>query len=262
MLIYQAIDRAYISEVCLMQRFGILALILALGVVLAAPIVSAQRQQPVHHAGQASRATRPHSDSLVRTGLIAAAAELTAQRPRQVREQLKRGQSIEQIVAAAGKNATDLLAHFDAGVDRRMQRLVDRQRLPKSIAAARMAWFKQAARLQIDQPGMSPAFPGLHEVHVMMISAAARTSAIPRAEIRAQLESCKQLSEIVASKGASGADVTNAMLAAAGQTLQQWVSSGKLTTAQQQEWSAALQTAAKIMVNTPGLHVAGKQCMH
>ena len=243
-----------------MRRFALLALILALGVAWAAPMVSAQRQKPVHHLRQAGRADRPHGDALVRSGLIAAAADLTAQRPRQAREQLKRGQSIEQIVAAAGKSATDVLARFDADVDRRMQRAAANERLPRSVATARAAWFKQAARLQIDQPGLSPAFPGLHEVHVMMISAAARVSAIPRAEIRAQLESCKNLAEIVATKGKSGADVVSAMQSAADPTLQQWVSKGKLTTAQRDEWSAALQTAANNMVNTPGLHVAGKEC--
>jgi hypothetical protein len=245
-----------------MQRFGLLALILALGIVWAAPMVSAQRNGPGNHRHERhpARTGRPHGDALVRTGLIAATADLTSQRPRQVREQLKRGLSIEQIVRAAGKSAADVLARFDTDVDRRMQRAVGNQRFPQSVATARAAWFKQAARLQLDQPGMSPAFPGLHEVHVMMISAAVRSSGMPRSEIRAQLESCKTLAESVATKGRSGADVVNTMLATANQTLQQWASNGKLTTAQHDEWSAALQAAANTMVNTPGLHVAGKEC--
>ncbi|HEX6290145.1 MAG TPA: hypothetical protein VFZ66_13205 [Herpetosiphonaceae bacterium] len=248
-----------------MKRIGqsLLALVLVLSAIWAVPSATAQRQKPgesQHHGGQHAREARPHGDPVVRQGLITATAAVTAQKPRQVRAQLEAGKSIEQIALTAGKSAADVLARFDAGVDRALRRAVDSGRLPQSVANARAAWFKQAARLQIDQPGLQPAFPGLHELHVMMISAAVRVSGMRRVDIRAQLESCKTLSAIVATRGKSGADVARDALAQADRTLMQWVSEGKLTTAQRDEWHAALQAAMSNMVSTSGLHVAGKEC--
>jgi len=177
-----------------------------------------------------------------------------------VRNQLKQGKSIEQIAQAAGSNATDVLARFDQGIDKAMQRAVAKQRLPQSVADSRAAWFKQSARLQLDQPGLTPAFPDLHEVHVLMISAAVRQSGIPRPTIRAELESCKNLSTIVATRGKTGTDVASDASAQADKLLDTWVAAGKLTAAQRDEWRAAFGKTAGNMINTPGLHVAGKEC--
>jgi hypothetical protein len=38
------------------------------------------------------------------------------------------------------------------------------------------------------------------------------------------------------------------------------VTSGELTATQRDSWQAALHKAANTMVDTPGLHVAGKAC--
>lgn len=242
-----------------MKHIGLALVTLAvlLGAFSVVP-VSAQRQGPNHDHGQQS--ARFHGDLAVRNGLVAATAAATRQRPRLVRNQLEHGKSIEQIAQAAGSSAADVLARFDQGIDRAMQRAVANERLPQSVADSRAAWFKQSARLQIDQPSLEPAFPGLHEVHVLMISAAVRQSGIARATIRAELESCKNLTTIVAIRGKTGTDVASDAIAQADKLLDAWVTAGKLTAAQRDEWRAAFGKTANNMINTPGLHVAGKEC--
>ncbi|HEY0604201.1 MAG TPA: hypothetical protein VGD58_14880 [Herpetosiphonaceae bacterium] len=245
-----------------MKQAGLIlaALAILLGALWAVP-ASAQRQGPNHdHGQQRQPATQFHGDPAVHNGLVAATAAATRQRPRQVRQQLKVGKSIEQIAQAAGSSAADVLARFDQGIDRAMQRAVTNERLPQSVADSRAAWFKQSARLQIDQPGLEPAFPGLHEVHVMMISAAVRQSGIPRATIRAELGTCKNLTTIVGTRGKTGTDVANDAIAQADKLFDVWVAAGQLTTAQRDEWRAAFGKTANNMVSTPGLHVAGKEC--
>jgi hypothetical protein len=153
-----------------------------------------------------------------------------------------------------------VLARFDAAVDKRMAKAIQSGRLPQSLAGARAAWFKQAARLQIAQPGLSPAFPGLHELHAMVIGAAVEVIGLPRAEIRDQLKTCKTVAAIVTPKGKTSVDVANATMARVDTYLQANVANGKLSPAQRDAWRAALQTAATKMTTTPGLHVAGKQC--
>lgn len=202
----------------------------------------------------------PHGDKPVVAGLIKATAEVTGQRPRAVQRQLNNGRSIAQIALASDKTAADVLTSFDRLVDQAMARAVANGRLPQSVADARAAWFKQSARLQIEQPGLMPRFPGLHEVHVVMISAAVEVSGLPRSTIRAQLTSCKTLAEIVAATGKTGADVSNAAMATFDRLLQQAVESGKLSPATRDAWRAALVTTTTRMTSTPGLHVAGKQC--
>lgn len=241
---------------------GLLALILGGGVVWAiapyrAAAAAATQADP---ADRTKFGAQPRGDAVVRAGLIKASADVTGQKPRVIVRALRDGATIEGSAQAAGKSAADVLAAFDALVDQRMAKAVQSGRLPQSVADSRAAWFKQSARLQIDQPGLQPPFPGLHEVHAVMITAAVNASGMSRADIRAALEQCRNLAAIVASKGKSGADVTTAAMLFFDQRLQAAVDNGKLTSAQRDEWRAALQTAATNMVNTPGLHVAGKEC--
>jgi hypothetical protein len=164
------------------------------------------------------------------------------------------------ITQAAGKRVPDVLARFDMGVDTLLARAVQNGKLPQSVADARVLWFKQSARLQIDQPGFTPALPGLHEMHGVMIRAAVEVSGMRRDAVRTQLISCKTLADIVATKGKTSADVVAQALTQIDALLQQAVAGGTLTTAQRGEWRAALQTTATNMTTTPGLHFAGKAC--
>jgi hypothetical protein len=244
-----------------MKRIGVImgALAVLLGALLIVP-ARAQHQGPHGDHQQRQPTTRFHGDPAVHNGLVAATAAATGQRSRLVRNQLKQGKSVAQIAQAAGSSAADVLTRFDQGIDKAMQRATASQRLPQSIADSRAAWFKQSARLQIDQPGLTPAFPGLHEVHVIMISAAVRQSGISRATIRAELEACENLSTIVAPKGKTGTDVANEASAQADKLFDSWVAADKLTAAQRDEWRSVFEKTAGNMNNTPGLHVAGKEC--
>lgn len=240
--------------------FGLLALVL-LGAVWAV-VPSAVVAAPQHgdHGGNTGRDRGLHGDRLVQFGLVQATVDVTGKTRREVQAALKSDHSIEAIAQAAGKTAADVLASFDGNVDAWMARAVSNDRLPQSVADARAAWFKRSARLQIDQPGLQPPFPGLHEVHALMITAAVQVSGLSRAEIKAQLESCATLSDSVAASGKTGQDVANQAMSIVDRLLQRGVESGRLSTAQRDEWRAALVDTTGALVNTPGLHVAGKQC--
>lgn len=203
---------------------------------------------------------RPHGDQAVVRGLIKATADVTGLRVADVRAQLQSGKSIEGITTGAGQTAAAVLAGFDTMIDRAMQRAVQNERLPQSLADARAAWFKQSARLQIDQPGLRPRFPGLHELHVVVISAAVRVSGLPREDIRAELETCKTLTDIVAAKGKTAQNVVDVAMAELTKALETAVDHGNLARAQRDEWRAALLASVTNMVKAPGLHVAGKEC--
>ena len=201
-----------------------------------------------------------HGDPLVLQGLVAAAASVTGQRPQAIRDQLAAGQSIAGIAQASGFSAELVLTDFDHAIDRRMARAVERGRLPQSVATARAAWYKQSARLQQDQPGLSPPFPGLHEVHGLTIGGASRASGIRRSELRAQLKTCATLAEIVAAVDTTPAEVAAEALAAVDSQLDAAVAAGQVTVDQQAEWRSVLEKTITAMIETPGLHVAGKEC--
>ena len=238
----------------MLRRLGMVLMCAAVlvGTLGAAPI-SAQ-------ADPVQRAPAFHSDPLVIGGLVTLTATLTGTSRARVDAHLAAGASVESIAVAGGSSAAAVLARFDTMVDRTMARAAASGRLPQSVANARAAWFKQSARLQIAEPGLAPRFPGLHELHVVMISAAVDTSGIRRAEVRKQLESCATLSEIVAKQGKSGADVAAAAMGTLHGTLDMYVATGTLSQAQRDSWTAALQKATLNMTNTHGLHVAGKEC--
>jgi hypothetical protein len=210
-----------------------------------------------HPAGSAHSL---HGDPLVLQGLVAAAANVTGQQTQAIRDQLAAGQSIAGIAQASGFSAEQVLDGFDQAIDRRMARAVKRGRLPQSVATARAAWYKQSARLQLDQPGLSPPFPGLHEVHGLTIGAASRASGIRRSELRAQLKTCATLEKIVAAAGATPEEVVTEAMEAVDSQLDAAVAAGQITLDQQAEWRLVLEKTVTAMIKTPGLHVAGKEC--
>jgi len=226
----------------------------------AAQSVDLVESSTVAQVAERDHKKQPHGDQAVVKGLIKATANITGLRAADVRARLQAGQSIEGIAIGAGKTAVAVLTGFDSIIDKAMQRAVQNDRLPQSLADARAAWFKQSARLQIDQPGLAPRFPGIHELHVAVIRAAVRVSGIPRADIRAELESCMTLTNIVATKGKTSQDVVDDAMAQLTKALQTALDHGNLTTAQRDEWRAALLAGVNNMVNAPGLHVAGKEC--
>lgn len=246
-----------LTAICL----ALLAIIGAVSITIPYTVAAAPNQAGNGKQGAVQqRPQRPQGDQVVIGGLVKATAEVTGQLPRAVMQQVKDGKSVQQISEAAGKTTDAVLANFDQKVDARMAQAVQSGRLPQRAADSRAAWYKQSARLQIAQPGLAPRFPGLHEVHGVMMKAITRVSGIPRADLREQLMQCKTPTEIVATKNKTGAEVVNEAMARIDIALQAAVDAGKLTTQQRDAWRAALQTAANNMVNTPGMHVAGKEC--
>lgn len=121
--------------------------------------VPAVASHGAEHASPPGSPRSLHGDPLVLQGLVGAAGKATGQRPQAIRDQLAAGQSIAGIAQESGIAAEAVLTAFDQAIDVRMSRAVKRGRLPQSVATARAAWYKQSARLQLDQPGLNPPFP-------------------------------------------------------------------------------------------------------
>lgn len=217
----------------------------------------ARAQQPQQH--QHDHAA-PKGDPLVRNGLVAAVAKAAAIKPAAARDELAAGASIGAIASAHGASGEAVLREFDALIDARMARAVERGRLPASVAQARAAWYKQSARLQLDQPGLSPRFPGLHEVHGLTIGAAVEATGLRRREILQRLLACATLREIAAERGVGDEALIGAARAQIDERLQPHLAGGMLSAERAGAWRAALEATAAKMIGTPGLHVAGKEC--
>ena len=222
----------------------------------ATPVVQTDHQ----HEYPQGRGWRYHGDLQLRRALVAAAARATGQTPQQVRDAVRAGRSIAEVATAGGKATDDVLAIYDQMVADRFAQAVERGRLPEHLAESRTKWFQAAGRQMINQPGLAPAYPGLHELHGTIIGTAARVSGLQRSAIREQLYSCRTLNDILAGHGHSGAEAVAAALGYIDAQMDALVQAGRLSTGQRQSWHDAINAALTRMVETPGLHVAGKQC--
>lgn len=199
-------------------------------------------------------------DPLVRQGLILATVSATGMGPVDVLAELDGGESITAIAENAGSSEEAVLAVYDELVEYVFGTAAESDRLPESIAESRIAWYQGVGRLMIDQPGMQPGFPGLHQLHIAIIAAAARAGDLTRWELQAGLHDCQTLDEIMKENGHSGQEAVNLAMDHFDDLLNRGVESGKLSADQRLEWANYLQDALQDMVTTPGLHLAGKTC--
>jgi predicted RNase H-like HicB family nuclease len=179
-----------------------------------------------------------------------------------VRDGLKADKSIADIAKEAGKTQADVLKEYDALIDKAIAHAVEDGIFPESMSASRAAWFKAAGRQMIDLPGLQPAYPGLHELHVALLRNAGRIAEIDRREMGDSLKACKTLDEIMKAEGHTGQQAVDAAMENIDTWLADLVESGDLTAAKQTGWSTSIEQAFKSMLTTPGLHVAGKECAH
>ncbi|MGH2541417.1 MAG: hypothetical protein ACRDIB_01385 [Ardenticatenaceae bacterium] len=201
-----------------------------------------------------------HGGRALKMALVMSVVGATDSMPRAVVEQLDSGKSVADVASEAGASEADVLAIYDEMITLRFERAVDNGRLPQSVAEGRIAWFQGAARQMIAQPGLTPAYPGLHELHATIIRAAAGASGIPRREIRSELHECRTLDEILAEEGYSGQDAVSTALTYIDGWLEALVADGQLADAQRQSWHDGIEAALTNMTTTPGVHVAGKEC--
>jgi hypothetical protein len=199
-------------------------------------------------------------DRLLRVNLVLAAVSATGQSPVSVLRGLQDGKSIKDIAGSSGKTAADVLAVYDETVEFIFEQAQKNGRLPAGLAQSRIDWYEQAAQQMVDQPGLTPPYPGLHELHVALITAAVRVGGLERANVRNELKACKSLDGILKENGHTGQEVVEAAMQRLDIALGRLVSSGKLSVAQQQSWADSIRTALEMMIQTPGLHVAGKEC--
>jgi len=199
-------------------------------------------------------------DRLVRVNLVLAAVSATGLSPVSVLQGLQSGKSISDIADSSGKAAADVLAVYDETVEFIFNQAQKNGRLPASLAQSRIDWYEGAARQMVDQPGLAPAFPGLHELHVALITAAVRVGGLDRSTVRNELKACKSLDDILKDNGHTGQEVVDAAMQRLDTALGRLVASGKLDAEQEQSWSDSIRTALENMIQAPGLHVAGKVC--
>jgi hypothetical protein len=192
--------------------------------------------------------------------LVLAAVSATGLSPVSFLRGLQAGKSISEIADSSGKTAADVLDVYDETVEFIFNQAQKNGRLPASLAQSRIDWYEGAARQMIDQPGLTPAYPGLHELHVALITAAVRVGGLDRTTVRDELKTCKSLDEILKESGHTGGEVVDAAMQRLDMALDRLVASGKLDASQKQSWSGGIRTALENMVQTPGLHVAGKVC--
>ena len=225
----------------------------------AAPLPSAQAQ--VSSVNLPRNSPWPFKgDRLVRVNLVLAAVSATSLSPVSVLQGLQAGQSITDIADSSGKTAADVLAVYDETVELIFNQAQKNGRLTASLAQSRIDWYEGAARQMVDQLGLAPAYPGLHELHVALITAAVRVGGLDRAAVRDELKTCKSLDEILKDKGHTGQEAVNAAMQRLDSALDRLAGSGKLDAEQKQSWSDSIRTALENMIQTPGLHVAGKVC--
>jgi hypothetical protein len=212
-------------------------------------------------AGWFERRSRPFKgDPLVRHGLVLAAVSVTDLSSVEVLEALEAGKNVGEITESAGNTVDEVLEAYDETTEFVFNTAKERRGLPASLVESRIEWYQEAGRQMVDQPGLTPAYPGLHQLHVAIILAAAKVGELGRTEIRDGLKACQSLDDILEANGQSGSEAVDLAAGRIDERLQKLVDEGRLSEGQQQKWLAGITAALEQMVGAPGLHVAGGAC--
>ena len=199
-------------------------------------------------------------DEMVRYGLILAAVSATGLSPVDVLSALDNGSSVADIAGSAGLSVEDVLNLYDDTVEYFFKRSVENGRLPEDLVQSRISWYQEVGRQMVEQPGLKPPFPGLHELHQAIILAAVQVGDLNRDQVREGLKNCQSLEDILVENGHTGQEAVDYAAERIDGLLDRGVKAGKLTDAQAEGWLASITSALEEMVKTPGLHIAGQQC--
>ncbi len=206
------------------------------------------------------RAWAFQGDALVRQGLVLAAVSVTGESPVMVFEALEAEKSITEIVEQAGSSEAEVLVVYDETITFLFEHRGEKRDLPESLVEVRIEWYQDVGRQMVDQPGLTPAYPGLHQLHVGIIMATARVSGAERGEIRRALKNCQTLEDVLDVNGHSGEEAVDLAVEHIDRLLQRFEDQGELSPDQHQDWLAGITDALEKMVATPGLHLAGREC--
>ena len=199
-------------------------------------------------------------DPFVRHGLVLATVSVTDLSAVEVVEALEAGKSVAEIAELAGKTEDDMLAEYDETIEFIFNTAKERRDWPESLVKSRIEWYQQAGRQMVHQLGLTPAYPGLHQLHVAIILAAAKVGKLGRVEVRDGLKACQSLEDILEANGHTGSEAVDLAAGRIDERLQKLVDEGRLSESQRQDWLAGITVALRKMVATPGLHLAGKAC--
>lgn len=192
-------------------------------------------------------------DERVRQGLLLAVVSVTGLRPVEVLEALEEGNSLEAIAASAGATPQDLLEVYDETAEYFVERAVRQAGLPESLASNLLAWYEEAGRQMLDQPGLVPAYPGLGQLEAALLAAALKVGDLEPGELRAGLNGCQSLEEILAGHGSSAEEAVALAAEKIDERLQELVENGRLSEEQRQDWIESITHVLEELAALPGL---------
>jgi hypothetical protein len=199
-------------------------------------------------------------DQRLHRALVLATLKVTGLRPEVLRAALEDDKSLSEIAASAGKSEAAVLAFYDDAMAWLFRRAVEDGKISEAVAQSRVIWFQQVARQVIDQPGLRPPYPALHELHRILLFTAVKVGDLDREQLRDGLTACKTLDQILQENDHSGQEAVKEAMSRINGWLKQLVKEDKMTLAQSQEWSESIAAALSRMITIPGLHLAGGKC--
>lgn len=199
-------------------------------------------------------------DDLVHHGLVMATVSITGLSPVEVMQALDEGSSLVKVAESAGYPVAAVLSIYDETVEYIFHRAIENERLPANTAEYWIRWYQNVGRKMVEQPGMQPRYPGLHQLHVGLIAAVARVGDIKRWEMQSELHACRSLDELLSNRGHSSQEAIDLVMQRISSLLDKSVELGMLADGQRQDWQASLQDALQEMVVMPGMHLAGMEC--
>lgn len=189
-------------------------------------------------------------DRQVRQGLVLAAVNVTGQSPVEVLQALKNGQSITEIAQSTGKTSADVLSVYNQTVEYLIQQAVQKHPALANSQQLRTSWYEQAGALEIDLPGMAPAFPSLPELHAAATLATIKVSGVGRAQLRQDLRAGISLNDILVKSGHTGQEALAVAMSRIDTRLNTLVDNSRLSAAQRQAWSTSISDLLIQIINT------------
>lgn len=174
-------------------------------------------------------------------GLISAAEKVTGLSRDEIFTQLQAGQSLSQIVTAAGATDAEVIAAARTALEERLAQAVTDERLTQEQADQKLAdfdtnaptWMSSTDTQWFDRGGRGGGFghggPRGHGGSGSLIAAAETVTGLSRDEIRTDLQAGQTLSQIVTEAGATDAEVIAAARTALEERLTQAVTDERLT---------------------------------
>lgn len=191
--------------------------------------------------------------------LIKATADASGLKPQDVMTQLRQGQSLADIAAAHNSSGDKVVQAATATIKARLDKAVTDGKITQDQENQRLSQFTTKATHVVNDKQLGTQLERRARLggRLTLIETTASLTGQTRAQVQADLKSGKSIADIAAAHGSSGDKVVQAVLDKAKARLDQAVSKGRITQAQEDERLAKLHDALTAAVARPGLK--GKQ---